>query len=109
MSLLPRLTYFLLLFTAGCVFQEIDDMRENRVELHIISPAAGEVFFHSSESQFAPQPTRRQSDGHWSIRVNYREQFSYFFTVDGVPAIPDCDYREQDNFGNFNCIYPAHL
>jgi hypothetical protein len=32
-------------------------------------------------------------------------EFGYFFMVDGVVYLPECQYREADDFGSENCIF----
>jgi hypothetical protein len=32
-------------------------------------------------------------------------EFRYFYLVDGRIYHPDCQYREMDDFGSYNCLY----
>lgn len=109
MNLLPLLAFFLILLNVGCSSYSITSPNEHTAIIYLYSPFAKEVFLHCSESHFVPLPARRISITHWSSKVVFQTQFSYFFTVDGKVVIPDCAYREQDDFGNTNCIYPTNL
>lgn len=109
MSRLSRLVYLLVLFTGGCAQHSITAADENTVDLRLFSPLAKKVYLHSSENHFLPQRAHRESIVYWSVTVHFQEQFSYFFTVDDTVVIPACAYREQDDYGRFNCIYPRSL
>jgi hypothetical protein len=36
-------------------------------------------------------------------------EFRYFYLVDGKIHLPDCPYREMDDFGSYNCLYKPDL
>ena len=43
--------------------------------------------------------------GRWTNTLPGSEEFTYFYRVDGDLYIPDCRYRERDDFGQENCIF----
>jgi hypothetical protein len=99
----------LLLFSWGCSHHSISPLEQHSVELNIFQPFASEVFVHTSENHFLPQPLSRKFLFYWTATIIFEKQFSYFYTVDNTVVLPECDFRELDDFGNFNCIYPTNL
>jgi len=68
-------------------------------------PGASEVAFASSSDDFQLRQAHRDKLGRWLIEGLKKEDFQYFYLVDGKPFVPDCRYRQQDDFGSENCVY----
>jgi len=68
-------------------------------------PGASEVAFASSIDDFQLRQAHRDKLGRWLIEGLKKEDFQYFYLVDGKPFVPDCRYRQQDDFGSVNCVY----
>jgi hypothetical protein len=83
----------MLLFLAGCV------------PGHFIDRQAGGVLFAASTDGFQLHPTKKNRGGVWTINNVADREFHYFYIVDGRVYVPDCQYRERDDFGATNCIY----
>ena len=79
------------------------------VTLGIFQPTAGTVTFHSSLNQFKAVPVQRSHDGSWLVSLSGTESFRYFFIVDGKVRLPDCPFRENDDFEGETCIYSPGL
>lgn len=97
------------LLISGCATHYTERPTPNTVELHLFNPSAKEVFFYSSTNDFTPQAMQRNTWRYWTVTVEIDQQFKYFYIVDGKVVIPECDLREQDDFGRYNCIYSPTL
>jgi hypothetical protein len=80
-------------------------VRDDRVNLFLKIPNARVVYFVSSLDQFRPHPANKIGIGIWEIKVPAAHEFRYFYTVDGVVYLPDCRFKEIDDFGAENCIF----
>ncbi len=89
----------------GCAPKHYVTVREDAVAMHLQAPRATAVQFASSMDHFTLHPLRRDSDGSWVIRGLSNREFQYFYLVDGKVVIPDCRFRENDDFGAANCRY----
>ncbi len=89
----------------GCVgdFYRIQD---RTVTFDLNLPDAREVYFAYSLEEFKlHEVSKKGPTGRWQISVAANLEFGYFFMVDGVVYLPDCPYREVDDFGSENCIF----
>jgi hypothetical protein len=75
------------------------------IDVFVKVAEAEQVRFASSRDDFQLHDARRNRDGFWWVTVPGMGEFKYFFMVDGAVHIPDCSYREYDDFGMQNCIY----
>jgi hypothetical protein len=99
------LSITLLLFVAGCAPRHFISKQASGVTFSLDVPEATEVLFASSLDQFRLHPTKKNHGGAW-VTDNYaNRELHYFYIVDGSVYIPDCSYRENDDFGKTNCIY----
>ena len=78
--------------------------------LHLVlsEPGAADVNFSYSLDGYKIHPVVRRSNNQWEIIVPAGNEFKYFYIVDGKVYLPPCKYRENDDFGNQNCIYLPH-
>ncbi len=105
---MPRFpSSFVLLLAAGCAVTPSHSVFSDhgRIAVRLYAPEAARVEFLSSQNSFHPRPLRRNSRGMWTIGDLADIEFRYFFLVDGRVHIPDCRYREADDFGQVNCIH----
>ena len=94
----------LLVIIAGCS-HHFYRTQGSVVHLFLKAPEAKSVYFASSLDNFTLHPARKTHSGTWVISVDAGRQFSYFYVVDGKPCIPECAYKEQDDFGRENCVF----
>ena len=73
--------------------------------MYLDSPGANEVMFASSVDNFRVHETKQESRGVWVVKELTDKEFRYFYMVDGKMFVPNCRYREKDDFGAVNCIY----
>jgi hypothetical protein len=93
-----------LVMLEGCATHAISHYSEDVVELRLFSPFAEQVFLYCSADAFKPKQANVNIWRYWTVKVNSTNDFSYFYVVDGKIVTPECDLREQDDFGNYNCI-----
>jgi len=75
------------------------------VDIFLRHPDAEEVYFASSLDGYQLHPARNTADSQWEIKDLDNREFRYFYLVDGSVYLPDCSYREKDDFGAANCVY----
>lgn len=92
----------------GCAtpYQEI---KGDQVVLHLKDASGQTAFFASSLDGFQRHPLTRQSKNTWCISLPADQEFTYFFLLDNQPIIPQCAYKERDDFGFENCIFTPDL
>ena len=93
-----------LLWVAGCAGHVVRE-EAGRVQLLLSEPRAAEVQFASSLDGFDLHPARKIDARTWEMTVAGGKEFAYFYVVDGQVRLPDCKYREKDEFGSYNCLF----
>lgn len=94
-----------LIFLAGCTPNHYITNNGEAVAIYLDSPKANEVLFASSADNFSVHAAQKEVGGLWVINNFADREFSYFYVVDGKMYVPECRYREKDDFGTINCIY----
>jgi len=89
----------------GCVPQHSVTIHAETVTLALQAPKATSVQFASSADQYALHTATSNGDGIWFINGLANREFQYFYLVDGKLFIPDCRFRQNDDFGTTNCRY----
>lgn len=92
----------------GCAtpFQKI---KGGQVYLCLRDTRAQTAFFASSLDGFQRHPLTGQNKDAWCITLPADQEFTYFYILDNQPFIPDCPYKEKDDFGFENCIFSPGL
>ena len=78
------------------------------VELYLNKPDAQRVIFAYSLDDFKPHEANNL-DGRWVVSVQRKDQFRYFYMIDGELFLPPCQLKEKDDFGSENCIFDPEL
>ena len=103
---MKKLFFFsLLVFAlAGCAhhYYRLDD---DSLLIFLKAPDATSVYFATSLDNFTLHPAQKTGSGTWVISVAADTQFSYFYVIDGRPYVPECTYKEHDDFGGENCVF----
>lgn len=100
------LSGIVLVFCTGCAASShYSTGRSGEVILYLDAPDARSVVFLSSRDNYLSHALGRDNDGLWVKSGLADEEFRYFYLVDGTLHIPDCRYREADDFGQVNCIH----
>ncbi len=108
---MSRLIIYMLLTLwalGGCAtpYQKI---KGDQVVLYMKDTTAQTAFVASSLDGFQRHPLTRQTKSSWRINLPADQEFSYFYILDNQPVIPDCSYKEKDDFGSENCIFIPDL
>lgn len=94
-----------ILFTSGCAKQHSVQINDDSLTFCYRDAGAKEIFFVSSMDQFHYHPTTGGPDNIWRVTVPSKDEFVYFYIVDGVVTVPDCPNSVLDDFGSKNCLY----
>jgi hypothetical protein len=92
----------------GCTTHS-QHIKGDQVYLNLRGPGIQSVFFASSLDGFQHHPLTRHTDKTWSIHLPAEHEFTYFYIMDGQAYLPDCQYKEKDDFGSENCIFIPEL
>ena len=90
---------------SGCASSHYVETRPDTVVFFLQMPEAGRVQFASSADRYALHDTIRDSSGTWRISVPAGTALKYFYLVDGSVYVPECRFKETDDFGSENCLY----
>jgi hypothetical protein len=92
----------------GCAtpYQRI---KGEQVYLYLKDTGAQTAFLASSLDGFQRHPLTRYAKNSWRIILPADQEFSYFYILDNQPFVPDCPYKEKDDFGFYNCVFTPDL
>ena len=99
------LSGILLILVSGCAPHHFITSESDVVTVYLDAPKASKVIFVSSVDNFREHATQKNTKGLWAIENLTNREFQYFYIVDGRLYVPECQYREKDDFGAANCIY----
>ena len=99
------LNLLLLLGLAGCAATHTVRKENGGVTLTLDLAGAREVLYASSLAGFVVHKAQTRHDGAWLVRNLEDREFRYFYIVDGKSYMPECRFKEKDDFGLMNCIY----
>ena len=80
-------------------------VEHDTVIFYLDLPGAENVYFAHSLDHYNPHRVRAGKDGRWEFAMTATAEFRYFFMVDGSVYLPECKFRETDDFGSENCIF----
>ncbi len=105
--MMPKIliTLSLLGILSGCSTTPYLQSAPDTVTLYLKLPHASRVQFASSMDNYQAHDTRKTTSGQWEIDVPGNTEFKYFYIVDGRVYLPDCRYRERDDFGSRDCVF----
>ena len=92
----------------GCAtpYQKI---KGDQVYLYLKDTTSQTAFFASSLDGFQHHPFTRHTKNTWRINLPADQEFTYFYIMDNQLFIPDCPYKEKDDYGSENCIFVPDL
>ena len=102
------LTVFILL---GISCHAVHDysVKYDQVIFYLNLPGAENVYFAHSLDHYNPHRVKAGKDGRWEFAMTANSEFRYFYIVDGTVYLPECKFRETDDFGSENCIFAPKL
>lgn len=89
----------------GCAPRHTVMIVDKSVTLVLQAPNALLVQFASSIDRFKLHLATKDAQGNWAVTGLGNREFQYFYLVDGQVFLPDCRYRQADDFGSVNCRY----
>ncbi|MDA8123668.1 MAG: hypothetical protein M0009_00570 [Deltaproteobacteria bacterium] len=93
-----------LFLLAGCATHYYRE-EANNLQVYLEDGQAREVQFASSLDGFTLRRPEKTDAKTWRITLPKVGEFRYFYVIDGKVRLPDCPYREMDDFGSLNCLY----
>ena len=92
----------------GCATHS-QKIKGDQVYLYLKDTRSQTAFFASSLDGFQRHPLIRHTQKTWAVNLSAEQEFTYFYILDGQPFIPDCPYKEKDDYGSENCIFVPDL
>ncbi len=93
------------LLLSGCAAEHYIRSTDDHIVLYYQNRDAQEVLFASSLDRFTYHQAQKTDRSTWIIEVQQFSEFSYFYVVDGVVTLPDCEIKINDDFGGQNCFF----
>ena len=99
------LIVLLLAALSGCASRHSVEQKLDLLVFSLRLPDATRVQFFSSADNFALHDTVKNRSGIWQLTVPLGLELKYFYIVDGSVYLPECRFKETDDFGAENCLY----
>jgi len=99
------LAMLLLAALPGCVSKHYVEQNSDLLVFSLRLPEANHVQFSSSADNFILHDTVKNKSGIWQQTVPVGIELKYFYIVDGSVYLPECQFKETDDFGAENCLY----
>lgn len=90
---------------SGCASRHYVEQHADTLWFFLHLPEAGQVRFCSSADNYVLHDTVQNREGNWQIKIPAAGELKYFYVVDGSVYLPECRFRETDDFGSENCLY----
>ncbi len=89
----------------GCAADHYIENRQDSLAFFLNMPTAKSVNFASSVDNYTLHPANQTSSGTWQVTIALAPELKYFYIVDSATYLPDCRFKETDDFGSENCLY----
>ncbi len=99
------LIVLLLAALSGCASRHYVEQKTDSLVFSLRLPQATRVQFSSSTDNFVLHDTVKNGSGIWQLTVPFALELTYFYIVDGSVYLPECRFKETDDFGAKNCLY----
>ncbi|MBW2328890.1 MAG: hypothetical protein JRF04_04635 [Deltaproteobacteria bacterium] len=99
------LIILLLMALSGCASRHSVEQKTDSLIFSLRLPEATRVQFSSSTDNFVLHDAVKKSSGIWQLTVPRGLELKYFYIVDGSVYLPECRFKENDDFGAENCLY----
>lgn len=109
LSFVYGLLFISAVLSAGCSPKHYIQVHDESIALYYQYTGAGEILFASSIDRFQLHPAVRVKNDTWKVLVPKEKEFSYFYLVDKVLILPDCQFTVLDDFGAKNCLFVSEL
>jgi len=95
---------FIIILT-GCTPKNFIVRETSSLTFYLQKSEANRVQFAASFDHFTLHDARQNGSGLWQVKVPVNYELKYFYIVDGLIYIPECHFKEKDDFGAENCLY----
>ena len=99
------LASLLIIILSGCTPKHFVERNTDSLMFSLQRPEARRVQFAASFDHYTLHDARQNSSGLWQVTVPVNAELKYFYIVDGLIYIPECRFKEKDDFGAENCLY----
>jgi hypothetical protein len=89
----------------GCGPSHYTIKQDNSVSFYLKHAEAEKVIFACSIDRYQYHTATPVGAGLWKITILPPPEFAYFYIVDGVVTVPDCELAIDDDFGSRSCLY----
>ena len=90
---------------SGCTASHYVERKPASLTLYLRLPEASRIQFASSLDNYFLHDAFQSRSGVWEVTLPAGSEFAYFYIVDGAPFLPECRFKETDDFGSENCLY----
>lgn len=91
-------------FLCGCSLH-YHDVKDDQVHFYLKNSPTGVVYFANSSDGFKLHRAVKIDHATWEVTAPAFREFSYFYIIDNKIFLPDCRFKEIDDYGYENCIY----
>ena len=109
LGIVYQATVCLLLLITACTPKYLAQVTAESITLYYQNNEAKEVLFASSCDQYRFHPAREVEGGVWEVIVPRVAEFTYFYLVDGILTLPECQAKIPDDFGTKNCLFLSEM
>jgi len=109
LSLVYTTLLFITLLSAACSPKHYTQVHDESIALYYEHTGAKEILFASSIDRFQLHPAIKVKGDTWEVIVPKEDEFSYFYLVDKILILPDCQFTVLDDFGAKNCLFVSEL
>ena len=99
----------LILLGISCHVTHYYSVKHGTVIFYLNLRGVENVYFAHSLDDYIPHRVKAGKDGRWEFAMTANSEFRYFYIVDGTVYLPECKFRETDDFGSENCIFAPKL
>lgn len=101
--------FILAIISAACSPKHYIQEHDESIALYYDYTGAEEILFASSIDRFQFHPAIKVKGDTWEVIVPKEKEFSYFYLVDKIITLPDCQFTILDDFGAKNCLFVSEL
>ena len=94
-----------IIILSGCTPGHFVEHDMDSLTFSLQRPEANRVQFAASFDHYVLHDAQQNSFGTWQVKVPVNSELKYFYIVDGLIYVPECRFKEKDDFGAENCIY----
>ena len=95
----------IILLLSSCAPKHFIEKNSNSLTFYLQKAKAHRVQFAASYDHFILHDAQQNSSGVWQVKVPLTPELKYFYIVDGLIYVPECRFKEKDDFGEENCLY----